>query len=164
MTIRILAQLCNKKKRKYHEIYGISSSKTQKDSSHAKARKRLLRILVSGTEAAEPLRRNQRFQIMVNNTTRNTRQDRRTSMDIRFCADIGLQEKKWNFTIGFFEILVFEIFVFEILVRVLIKTPPAIFKIVEGAGRIYHRTDKSALSAGKTGTTADMSMEQHENT
>lgn len=80
-------------------------------------------------------------------------------MDIRFCADIGLKEKKWDFTIGLFEILVF-----EILVRVLIKTPPAIFTIVEGAGRIYHRTDKSALSAGKTGTTPDISIEQHENT
>ena len=89
---------------------------------------------------------------MVNSTTRNERQDRRTIMDILFCGDSFLEEKIRDLRIvlvvlSVLFIIVFIVFeVFEmVFVVAFIVTPPAIFRIVKGVVRIYHRTAKCAL-------------------
>ena len=89
---------------------------------------------------------------MVNSTTRNERQDRRTIIDILFCGDSFLEEKIRNLRIvlvvlSVLFIIVFIVFeVFEmVFVVAFMVTPPAIFRIVKGVVRIYHRTAKCAL-------------------
>ena len=79
---------------------------------------------------------------MVNSTTRNERQDRRTIIDILFCGDNFLEEKIWNLRIALLVLAVLFIIVFEVFEMVFvvafIVTPPAIFTIVKGVVRIYH--------------------------
>lgn len=72
--------------------------------------------------------------MMVNSTTRNERQDRRTIIDILFCGDSFLEEKIWNLRIVSVVVSVLFIIVFEVFEMVFvvafIVTPPAIFTIV----------------------------------
>ena len=86
---------------------------------------------------------------MVNSTTRNERQDRRTIMDSLFCGDSFLEEKIRNLRIVLLVLAVLFIIVFEVFEMVFvvafIVTPPAIFTIVKDVVRIYHRTAKCAL-------------------
>ena len=135
--------------RKMRCIEGLSSAK---DPSFHQCQYSLTKRILAQTRREKKRKcceQCQRFQIMVNSTTRNERQDRRTIIDILFCGDSFLEEKIWNLRIVLVVVSVLFIIVFEVFEMVFVVafmvTPPAIFRIVKGVVRIYHRTAKCAL-------------------